>query len=69
MRLATIVNGVLRKTTEDLEIDGLTIPGGWKIYVYIRENNYDPSQYPEPLQFNPWRWQVGEIFLSASGPA
>ncbi|XP_078430122.1 cytochrome P450 85A-like [Wolffia australiana] len=57
LRLATIINGVLRKTTEDLEIEGFTIPRGWKIYVYTRESNYDPFQYPEPLRFNPWRWQ------------
>ncbi|XXG48729.1 hypothetical protein AAC387_Pa02g3095 [Persea americana] len=57
MRIATIVNGVLRKTTQDMEMKGFTIPKGWKIYVYTREINYDPFLYPEPLTFNPWRWQ------------
>lgn len=57
MRLATIVNGVLRKTTHDMEINGYLIPKGWRIYVYIREANYDSFLYPEPLSFNPWRWQ------------
>ncbi|KAG9140086.1 hypothetical protein Leryth_021118 [Lithospermum erythrorhizon] len=55
-RLATIVNGVLRKTTKDMEINGYIIPEGWKIYVYTREINYDPQIYPDPLAFNPWRW-------------
>ncbi|KAF3961474.1 hypothetical protein CMV_013914 [Castanea mollissima] len=55
-RLATIVNGVLRKTTQDMELNGFVIPKGWRIYVYTREINYDPSLYPEPLTFNPWRW-------------
>ncbi|KAG9130069.1 hypothetical protein Leryth_012826 [Lithospermum erythrorhizon] len=55
-RLATIVNGVLRKTTNDMEINGYIIPEGWKIYVYTRELNYDPHIYPDPLSFNPWRW-------------
>ncbi|GAB4860605.1 hypothetical protein Ancab_035766 [Ancistrocladus abbreviatus] len=41
-RLATIVNGVLRKTTQDMEINGFAIPKGWRIYVYTREVNYDP---------------------------
>ncbi|KAJ4833204.1 hypothetical protein Tsubulata_019267, partial [Turnera subulata] len=27
-----------------------------RIYVYLREINYDPSLYPEPFTFNPWRW-------------
>ncbi|XP_065879653.1 cytochrome P450 85A-like [Euphorbia lathyris] len=55
-RLATVVNGLLRKTTQDIELNGYVIPKGWKIYVYIREINYDPLLYPEPLLFNPWRW-------------
>lgn len=55
-RLATIVNGVLRKTTQDMELNGFVIPKGWRIYVYTREINYDPCLYPEPFTFNPWRW-------------
>ncbi|CAM8885045.1 unnamed protein product [Rhodiola kirilowii] len=55
-RLATIVNGVLRKTTRDMEINGFVIPQGWRIYVYTREINYDPALYPDPMAFNPWRW-------------
>nr|UHB15513.1 cytochrome P450 [Paris polyphylla] len=56
LRLATIVNGVLRKTTQDMELKGFIIPKGWRIYVYTREINYDPFLYPEPFTFNPWRW-------------
>ncbi|GAB2300134.1 hypothetical protein Dimus_034173 [Dionaea muscipula] len=55
-RLATIVNGVLRKTTRDMEINGYMIPKGWRIYVYTRDVNYDPYLYPDPFTFNPWRW-------------
>ncbi|GFY88755.1 brassinosteroid-6-oxidase 2 [Actinidia rufa] len=56
LRLATVVNGVLRKTTEEMELNGFVIPRGWRIYVYTREINYNPFLYPEPLKFNPWRW-------------
>lgn len=56
LRMATVVNGVLRKTTQDIEMRGFIIPKGWRIYVYTREINYDPFLYPEPLTFNPWRW-------------
>ncbi|XP_010528424.1 PREDICTED: cytochrome P450 85A2-like [Tarenaya hassleriana] len=55
-RLATIVNGVLRKTTHDMEFNGYFIPKGWRIYVYTRELNYDTSLYQDPFTFNPWRW-------------
>ncbi|GLJ44251.1 hypothetical protein SUGI_0924740 [Cryptomeria japonica] len=58
LRLATIVNGVLRKSTQDMEIKGFTIPKGWRIYVYMAETNHDQNLYPDPLEFNPWRWQV-----------
>ncbi|KAJ9562204.1 hypothetical protein OSB04_007364 [Centaurea solstitialis] len=55
-RLATIVNGVLRKTTKEMELEGYVIPKGWRIYVYTREINYEPSLYSDPYTFNPWRW-------------
>ncbi|KAI8563618.1 hypothetical protein RHMOL_Rhmol03G0123500 [Rhododendron molle] len=55
-RLATVINGVLRKTTEGMELNGYFIPRGWRIYVYMREINYDPFLYREPKKFNPWRW-------------
>ncbi|KAL0003643.1 hypothetical protein SO802_011204 [Lithocarpus litseifolius] len=55
-RLATVVNGVLRKTTQDLELNGFFIPKGWRIYVFTRDINYDPLLYPKPFTFNPWRW-------------
>ncbi|KAL0327115.1 UNVERIFIED_CONTAM: cytochrome [Sesamum angustifolium] len=60
LRLATVINGVLRKTTKDVQLNGFTIPKGWRIYVYLREINYDPLLYPEPLKFNPWRWLQDE---------
>ncbi|KAK4484041.1 hypothetical protein RD792_011256 [Penstemon davidsonii] len=53
---ATIINGVLRKTTHEIKLNGFVIPKGWRIYVYTREINYDPFLYPEPLKFDPWRW-------------
>ncbi|KAG6407786.1 hypothetical protein SASPL_130784 [Salvia splendens] len=56
LRLATVINGLLRKATQDIVLNGFLIPKGWKIYVYTREINYDPILYPEPLKFNPWRW-------------
>ncbi|GKU97413.1 hypothetical protein SLEP1_g10562 [Rubroshorea leprosula] len=72
-RLATIVNGVLRKTTEEMELNGFVIPKGWRIYVYTREINYDPFLYPDPLAFNPWRWldrsleSQGNFFIFGGG--
>ncbi|XP_074298513.1 cytochrome P450 85A-like [Silene latifolia] len=55
-RLATVVNGLMRKTMKEMEIFGFVIPKGWRIYVATREINYDPFIYPDPHSFNPWRW-------------
>ncbi|GMY27128.1 cytochrome P450 85A1-like [Fagus crenata] len=55
-RLAIVVNGVLRKTTQDVELNGFFIPKGWKIYLFTRGIIYDSSLYPEPSTFNRWRW-------------
>ncbi|CAL0318185.1 unnamed protein product [Lupinus luteus] len=69
LRLANVVNGELRRTIKDVELNvsidylnhllGFIIPKGWRVYVYTRESNLDPFVYPEPLTFNPWRWLVG----------
>ncbi|XP_044454623.1 cytochrome P450 85A1 [Triticum aestivum] len=56
LRLATVVNGLLRKTTQNVEMNGFVIPKGWRIYVYTREINYDSFMYSDPMTFNPWRW-------------
>ncbi|KAF3324067.1 cytochrome P450 85A1-like protein [Carex littledalei] len=56
LRMATVVNGLLRKLTQDVELKGFVIPKGWRIYVYTREINYNPETYSRSLQFNPWRW-------------
>ncbi|KAK7852151.1 cytochrome p450 85a1 [Quercus suber] len=49
--LATIVNGLLGKITQDVELNGFLIPKGWRIYVFTRELNYDPVLYPEPSSY------------------
>ncbi|XP_027361758.1 cytochrome P450 85A-like [Abrus precatorius] len=56
MRLASVVSGVLRRTTTDIELNGFIIPKGWRVYSYTRETNLDPFLYQEPFTFNPWRW-------------
>ncbi|KAI4358004.1 hypothetical protein L6164_001913 [Bauhinia variegata] len=61
LRLATVVNGFLRKTTTDVQLNGFTIPKDWRVYVYIREINYDPILYAEPFTFNPWRWMEKDL--------
>ena len=34
------------------------IPAGWKVLPILSSIHLDPSLYPEPLKFDPYRWQV-----------
>ncbi|KAI4358002.1 hypothetical protein L6164_001911 [Bauhinia variegata] len=61
LRLASVVSGSLRKATTDVQLNGFTIPKGWRVCVYIREINYDPFIYEEPFTFNPWRWMDKDL--------
>lgn len=37
---------------------GYTIPKGWKVLVWFRSVHLDPEIYPNPLEFDPSRWDV-----------
>ncbi len=36
----------------------LVIPKGWMVLPYFRSVHYDPTFYPDPYKFNPWRYKV-----------
>ncbi|THG01340.1 hypothetical protein TEA_017907 [Camellia sinensis var. sinensis] len=37
---------------------GYTIPVGWVVMVYPPSIHLNPAKYKDPLDFNPWRWEV-----------
>lgn len=47
---------VFREAKHDVNINGYTIPKGWKVLAWFRGVHLDPEIYPEPLEFNPSRW-------------
>ncbi|WCJ43428.1 cytochrome P450 family 87 subfamily A polypeptide 2 [Euphorbia peplus] len=49
--------GILRRTIEDIHVDGYTIPKGWTVMVVPSSIHMNPGTYPNPVAFNPWRWQ------------
>ncbi|XP_017779580.1 PREDICTED: cytochrome P450 4C1-like [Nicrophorus vespilloides] len=53
LRLATIAPIILRKCTEDFEIDKWTIPQGANVLLPIFEIHRDPAQWQVPLHFYP----------------
>ncbi|KAJ8449304.1 hypothetical protein Cgig2_002436 [Carnegiea gigantea] len=38
-----------------------TIPAGWGVMVCPPAVHLNPAKYENPLHFNPWRWEGGEI--------
>ncbi|KAL2902380.1 Cytochrome P450 87A3 [Bienertia sinuspersici] len=61
VRLANIVPGIFRKAMRDVSFKGITIPAGWGVMVCPPAVHLNPARYENPLDFNPWRWEGGEI--------
>ncbi|XP_030937236.1 cytochrome P450 87A3-like isoform X1 [Quercus lobata] len=57
LRLASVLPGILRKTIQDIEVNGYTIPKGWCLMVVPSAIQLNPNIYEDPLSFDPWRWQ------------
>lgn len=43
---------------------GYTIPAGWALMVSPPSVHLNPNKYRDPLDFNPWRWEVSISTLS-----
>eukprot|EP01018_Ginkgo_biloba_P033197 Gb_05500 [translate_table: standard] len=56
LRMVNISLMVFREATDDVEINGYTIPKGWKTQVWLRSVHMDPQVYPNPTKFDPDRW-------------
>ncbi|KAE8057378.1 hypothetical protein FH972_014079 [Carpinus fangiana] len=57
LRLASVAPGILRRTIQDIQVNGYTIPKGWVLMVVPSAIQLNPNAYEDPLAFNPWRWQ------------
>lgn len=56
LRMYPSVPMVARYMTEDIEIDGYTIPKGANIAIHIFGLHRDPDVWPDPLKFDPDRF-------------
>ncbi|XP_021766084.1 cytochrome P450 87A3-like [Chenopodium quinoa] len=61
VRHGNIVPGIYRKALKDVSFKGYTIPAGWAVMVCPPAVHLNPDIYENPLDFNPWRWEGGEI--------
>ncbi|XP_038722246.1 beta-amyrin 11-oxidase-like [Tripterygium wilfordii] len=56
LRLSTLGVGAFRYSKADVEMNGYTIPKGWKILVMYKVVQMDPENFPNPKSFDPSRW-------------
>ncbi|XP_021755157.1 ent-kaurenoic acid oxidase 2-like [Chenopodium quinoa] len=56
LRWLTFSLVVFREALSDVKMNGYTIPKGWKVLVWFRTCHLDPETWPEPMKFNPSRW-------------
>ncbi|KAF6153591.1 hypothetical protein GIB67_027458 [Kingdonia uniflora] len=66
LRVANIISGVFRRVTVDVDINGYTIPKGWKVFTSFRAVHLDQDHYKDARTFNPWRWQNKSVLPPSS---
>uniref|UniRef100_A0A7N0ZX58 Cytochrome P450 90A1 n=1 Tax=Kalanchoe fedtschenkoi TaxID=63787 RepID=A0A7N0ZX58_KALFE len=57
LRVGNIIGGIFRRTMEDVNVKGYTIPKGWKVFASLRAVHLDQHHFEDARAFNPWRWQ------------
>lgn len=73
LRYDAPVQGMFRTTTEDVEMHGVTLPAGARVFVVFGAANRDEQIFAHPDRFDPWRSNVtsisplGMVFITASG--
>lgn len=62
---------LLRKTIQNVEMEGYTIPKGWTCIIFDEYSNMDSKHFTDPLSFNPRRWEDHDMnktpYLSFGG--
>ncbi|KAF8037638.1 hypothetical protein BT93_B0492 [Corymbia citriodora subsp. variegata] len=56
-RCGNVVKFVHRKTLQDIEFKGWTIPSGWKVFPIFIGTHLDPTLHENPMKFDPSRWK------------
>ncbi|XP_021278869.1 beta-amyrin 11-oxidase-like [Herrania umbratica] len=57
LRRSNFAFSIFRKVEADVNINGYTIPNGWKVLVWHRAIHMDPNIYSNPKEFLPSRWE------------
>ncbi|KAI4357134.1 hypothetical protein L6164_001101 [Bauhinia variegata] len=56
LRKTSLVFATFREAQVDVNINGYTIPKGWRVLNWARAIHMNPEYHPNPQQFNPSRW-------------
>ncbi|CAK8570804.1 unnamed protein product [Lathyrus sativus] len=58
LRSASILSFTFREAVTDVELEGYTIPKGWKVLPLFRSIHHSPHFFPQPHKFDPSRFEV-----------
>lgn len=61
LRLYSVSGVISRVSTEPVSMMGYVIPSGTHFHVNVREIHRNVEYWPDPLKFDPERWETGEI--------
>lgn len=56
LRVHALIPCILRSLSEDIVLDGITVPAGVTLALHIANLHRDPEQFPDPLKFDPDRF-------------
>ncbi|MED6200488.1 hypothetical protein PIB30_085596 [Stylosanthes scabra] len=57
MRVTEWTVFLCREATTDVDINGYIIPKGWKVFIWQRCCHRSSEYFPNPEDFNPFRWE------------
>lgn len=58
LRSASILSFTFREAVTDVELEGYTIPNGWKVLPLFRSIHHSADFFPQPEKFDPSRFEV-----------
>jgi len=59
------IRGVVRTMTQDVEMSGVTLPKGAKVYIHLGSANHDPAMFVNPDELTSTGPTLTNTFLSA----
>ncbi len=68
LRLTSPVPTVIRRATEDIVMDGATIPAGSRVLLVMSSANRDAAQFSSPTEYSPSRANAASHLTFAGGP-